>query len=293
MCLYVLLKFIYLRDMFRGTVGFEVVQLLSYWSKTLSVGLPDHLVCEKIAYGPHPKQYMMLYSPKKTDRSKPLLIYYHGGGWIFGKPELFAKKASLFTKLGYQVVMPSYRKLPQYTADEIIDDVISCTKKTLELGEHGKIHNSKEILLGGVSAGANLVSLLYFNPNILERSGLKQTQINGMFLYAPPLDLSKMKKTFVLSRYAGKPGSNRYRSANPMHHLADCKPIPILCAHGDKDAFVKFEASESFRTKYEALFPGKLQFTLIENGCHLDAASWAHSDNDLRKELVAWLNERS
>jgi len=278
--------------MFKGTVGFELAQLLSYWSKTLSVGLPDHLVSERIAYGPHPKQYTMLYSPKKLDKSKPLLIYYHGGGWIFGKPELFSKKAALFTKLGYQVIMPSYRKLPRYTADEIIDDVITCTKKVQNLRDEGKIHNQQKIILGGVSAGANLVSLLYFNPSMLERAGLEQSQIKGMFLYAPPLDLSKMKKTFVLSRYAGKPDSIRYQSANPMHYLSGCKPLPILCAHGNKDAFVTFEASESFRSKYHEMFPGNLQFTLIENGCHLDAASWAHSDNDLRKELVQWLGER-
>ena len=277
--------------MFRGTVGFELAQLLSYWGKTLSIGQPDHFVSEKIKYGRHAKQYMVLYSPKKVDKSKPLLIYYHGGGWIFGKPELFIKKAALFTKLGYQVVMPSYRKLPRYTADEIIEDVIACTQKAQGLGAEGRIYNSKEILLGGVSAGANLVSLLYFNTNMLSRSGLEQSQIKGMFLYAPPLDLSRMKKTFVLSRYAGKPGSRRYRSANPMDYLSDSKPLPILCAHGNKDAFVEFEASKSFRSKYEELFPGQLQFTLIENGCHLDAASWAHSDNDLRRELITWLEK--
>jgi len=278
-------------NMIRGTVGFEVAQLLNYWSKTLSLELPDHLVSEKIAYGLHPKQYMMLYSPKKLDKTKPLLIYYHGGGWIFGKPELFAKKASLFTQLGYQVVMPSYRKLPWYTADEIIDDVISCTKNLYELRNQGKIHNLNEIVLGGVSAGANLVSLLYFNQSMLERSGLKHDQIKSMFLYAPPLDMNKMKKTFVLARYTGKQGTTRYKSTDPMHYIENSKPLPILCAHGNKDAFVKYEASESFRSKYEELFPGQLQFTLIENGCHLDAASWAHSDNDLRKELVAWLGK--
>jgi hypothetical protein len=278
--------------MMRGTVSFEIAQLLRYWSKTLSVGLQDHMIREKIAYGPHPKQYMMLYSPKKLDKTKPLLIYYHGGGWIFGKPELFAKKASLFTKLGYQVVMPSYRKLPKYTADEIIDDVVTSTKSLQKLSDSGKINNLGEIILGGVSAGANLVALLYFNKTMYQNAGLDQSKIKGMFLFAPPLDLDKMKKTFVLSRYAGKPNSHRYRSANPIDYIEDGTPISIFCAHGDKDAFVKLAASESFRSKYDALFPGQLQFSLIENGCHLDAASWAHSNNELRRQLVAWLKEK-
>ena len=275
--------------MYRGTIPFELFQLVDYWRKTMSIGLPDGIESEKIAYGPHPKQYMMTFKPSVVDKKKPLIIYYHGGGWIFGKPELFSTKASLFTSLGYQVVMPSYRKLPKYTADEIIEDIVLCTKHLHVLKSKGKIYNLDQIILGGVSAGANLVSLLYFNKDMHREAGFQQDQFKGMFLYAPPIDLTKMKRTPVLRRYAGLPSSERFVRANPISFIEDSIPVPILCVHGNKDAMVQIESSKSFQAAYDKLYPEYLKYSEIENGCHLDSASWAHTDNDMRKELVHWL----
>lgn len=277
--------------MLRGTLVFEFGQLMSYWAKTLSSHVPAQVVVENISFGKHPKQYMMLYSPKQVNKNTPLILYYHGGGWMFGKPELFAKKAALFTSLGFQVVMPCYRKLPRYTGEHILEDVVLCTKKLLELKEVGKVHNLDKIILGGVSAGANLVALLYFNKQMHEQAGFKQDQFISMFLYAPPIDLAMMKRSPILSRYAGKIGSDLYNKLNPISFIENSKPLPILCSHGNKDAMVEIASSKSFMASYEKTHPGYMQYQIIENGCHLDSASWAHTDNELRKTLIAWLGQ--
>ncbi len=279
--------------MFRGTLPYEFYQLLGYWKKTISYTKTSFQQSEKLSFGKHSNQYLKLYSPSTPDPAKPLLIYYHGGGWIFGKPEVFIKKASLFTSLGYQVVMPCYRKVPRFHADDIIEDAKLMLKKVIELSNEGVIHNIKKIILGGVSAGANLTALIYFRKEIHEWAGITQDQFIAMFMYAPPLDLEKMRKTPVLYRYAGARDSKRFYNTSPINFIQDSHPIPILCTHGKKDALVQFAASQTFRNQYRKLYPDLLSYHELESGTHLDAASWAHTDNEMRKQLVSWLKSVS
>jgi len=292
-CVMVLLKFIYLSNMWRGTLIYELFQLTNYWRKTISISKNEKLKKEKIFFGKRASQYLMLYSPLEVDPSKPLIIYYHGGGWIFGKPELFSKKAELFTSLGYQVVMPCYRKVPVYTSVQIIEDVEMMMQSLHGLQDEGKIANLDRIILGGVSAGANLVSLLYFRKKMHELANFSQEQFCGIFLFAPPIDLDKMYHTPVLYRYAGARDSQQFRDANPILYLKGSKPIPILCMHGNKDAMVQFASSQSFKESFDLYFPNQLEYHVLQNSTHLDAASWAHTDNDLRKKLVAWMDKVS
>lgn len=279
--------------MLKGTLFYELYQLIGYWKKTKSRTTMQEVLSEKVYYGEHSSQYLIIYSPRQVDPEKPLIIYYHGGGWIFGNPDLFVKKASLFTSLGYQVIMPCYRKVPIFHADHILEDVKLMLGTVKELAEQKKISTLDKIILGGVSAGANLVALIYFQNQLREKAGFTQDQFCGMFLYAPPLDLSKMKSTPVLYRFAGSKDSERFRRASPILHIKDSLPIPILCIHGKLDALVQFDASQTFRSQYEELHPGFLEYVTLEDASHIDAASWAHTDDDLRKGLVQWLDKVS
>jgi len=279
--------------MLKGTLVYELFQLMGYWRKTMSRTSVSTQTSEKIHFGKHASQYLVIYSPANPDPNKPLIIYYHGGGWMFGKPEVFIKKALLFTSLGYQVVMPCYRKVPRFHSDHILEDARLMLEKLLSLKAQGFVMNLDNIILGGVSAGANLAALIYFRKKLHEAAGYVQNQFKAMFLYAPPMDLSKMKKTPVLYRFAGATKSDQFRRASPINYIDDSLPIPILCTHGKLDALVQFEASQSFRHQYEALHPNFLKYYELENATHLDAASWAHTDNEMRKQLLSWLEKVS
>lgn len=279
--------------MLKGTLIYEFYQIMAYWKKTRALTAADRVINEKISYGDHPSQYLVLYSPVMVDPHKPLIIYYHGGGWIFGKPDFFVKKAALFTNLGYQVVMPCYRKVPRYNADHILEDLSLMLDKLHVLATESKIQCIDKIILGGISAGANLAALIYFQSELLKKSKFTQENFSGMFLYAPPLDLSQMKSTPVLYRYAGRQNSNRFNSASPIQHLKGSLPIPILCVHGKLDALVQYNASYSFQTQFEKLHPGYMEYTTLADASHLDTAAWAHTDNAMRKQLVAWLQKIS
>lgn len=275
--------------MIKGTVLYELFKLNGYWYKTLSTKAFNHKI-SRLQYGKHAKQYLIHFEPTIRDESKPLIIYYHGGGWVFGKPEIFSKKASIFTNLGYDFIIPCYRKVPFYNSEDVRQD-LDLTLKFLKSYIQKKNLANNKIILGGTSAGGNLVALMYLQKKKLAECGFQQSDFKGIFLTAPPLDLFQMKSSSILRIYAGKKGSDQYKESSPLSFLNGADPIKILSIHGKKDGLVKFEASQSFLNKYSEMHPGHLENVCLEDLGHIDAASWAHTDNFLRKLLIKWLDE--
>ncbi len=62
-----------------------------------------------IPYGPHPLQRMDVYCPTGFDRSTPVAFLIHGGGFIAGMKEDFARQARLMCDEGFIVVNISHR----------------------------------------------------------------------------------------------------------------------------------------------------------------------------------------
>ncbi len=273
--------------MFKGTALYEIFSMTGYWYKTFSTKTQNQIIT-KYCFGSDPKQYFLLYAPLEIDPTKPLILYYHGGGWLFGKPEIFAKKAAIFNKLGYQVIIPSYRKLPRYNYTHMREDLNLSLKKLQQLKKDGSLVFDK-IILGGTSAGGHLVSLIYYHKAILEKYGFKQEDFIGLFLTAPPLDLSQMKHSPVLSLLAGKRSKQKFHDASPINYLSESAPIKIFCIHGTKDGLVQFKASETFLNHFEKKFPTLLTRINLKNYGHIQSASWAHTDNYLRQELIKFI----
>jgi acetyl esterase/lipase len=54
------------------------------------------------------------YRPDSAKNS-PLLVYYHGGGWVFGPPEAWEQGFATLTKeLNFVVVSVDYRVAPEH-----------------------------------------------------------------------------------------------------------------------------------------------------------------------------------
>jgi len=153
---------------------------------------------QKYIFGKHRKQYLCWFEPKKVTK-KHLIIFYHGGGWTFGKPEVFSDRAKLFAEEGYQVIMPSHRKLPFNNYTEIRADLILTLKKVYEIMQTKNILD-KKIILGGMSSGGNLAALLFLDHSLLENTGFTPTHFVSAFLCGAPLSLADMTESFLLTK---------------------------------------------------------------------------------------------
>jgi len=242
---------------------------------------------QKYTFGPHKQQYLCWFEPKKITQDQ-IIIFYHGGGWTFGTPELFSDRAKLFGELGYPVVMPSHRKLPLYGYKEIREDLILTLKKMYEiLKANGWLH--KKIILSGMSSGGNLAGLLLLDHSLLKDTGFSKTDFVGAMFCGAPLNLNGMTDSFVLAKYAGKRTDKSFKYASPMYHLPSKMNKPILVIHGTEDGLVNYQSTADFIEKLALLNKAKTNFYSIPKGSHLKAVSWAYEDNEVRKKIIGWL----
>ncbi len=243
----------------------------------------------KIKYGRHFRQYFYLYEPLDSNTSKNnVIVYFHGGGWQFAKPEAFAANAQSWVDEGYAVFMPSHRRIPFFDYYDMREDLnLILEKVQLVMKEKGLVEQG--IILGGMSSGGNLAALVLYDRMALENINLNQDLFSGLFLFGAPLNLELMRPSPPIWFYAGKTGSPKFQKANPINYLKKNESVPVLGIHGTKDGLVEYKSASSFFDKLETINPEIIQFLQLENGTHLEAAGWSFMDNEVRPTLFEWL----
>lgn len=275
----------------RGTILHEVLHLPAYWLQLYRLDTRN-LQPEKIQYGQHPRQYFIFVPPPTGSKApEKLIIYFHGGGWKFGRPENFTSFALPFQEEGLPVVLPSIRRTPGHNYYGMREDLSNMLLAVLALQQRYGWKN-QQIVLGGMSAGGNLAALLYFDEEALQPFGLTPgTLFQGLFVCGAPLDLAKMRQTPVLRAYAGKRNSDQFQAANPVTYLNKSELRPVLCIHGDADGMVAYSSACSFCEHFSRRAPNSIRFIPLSRGTHLDAASWSHSAPELKREILSWMKK--
>ena len=107
------------------------------------------------AAGPIPAR---LYTPADSPVAGPLLVYFHGGGWVIGDLETHdghCRRLAAFS--GAQVLAVDYRLAPEHPFPAGHDDALAATRWAFaHAGELGV--DPMRIGVGGDSAGGNLAA---------------------------------------------------------------------------------------------------------------------------------------
>lgn len=245
---------------------------------------------KKHPFGKHRKQYLCWFEPAKVTKDH-IIIFYHGGGWTFGKPEVFSDRAKLFAEKGYHVIMPSHRKLPLNSYPEIREDLMLTLKKVYEvMREKDLLH--KKIILGGMSSGGNLAALLLLDHSLLENTPFTPAHFSSAFLCGAPVNLSGMTDSFLLTNYAGKKERATFKKASPINFIPTSFSKQLLIVHGTEDGLVNYQSTADFVEKLGKVSNSPIDFYTIPGGSHLQAVSWAYEDNAVRRKILAWLNSQ-
>lgn len=103
-----------------------------------------------------------VFSPKQL-RSAETILFFHGGGWVFGDIDSYTKVcADLANETGRQVMSVDYRRAPEYPFPYALEDCYRAARE-LFLNITPSETAGDRIILMGDSAGGNLaaaVSLL-------------------------------------------------------------------------------------------------------------------------------------
>ena len=114
------------------------------------------------ASGPHGSIPVRLYRPlgSKETEILPVLVYYHGGGWVIGDLDTHDTLCrELANGAGCAVVAVDYRMGPEHRFPAAVDDCIAATRWVR--AHAAELHlDAARLAVGGDSAGGNLAAVV-------------------------------------------------------------------------------------------------------------------------------------
>ena len=117
-------------------------------------------VTDRLFAGPSGEVKLRIYRPHSLSTPAPVLVYFHGGGWVVGNLESHDHLCRyLAAKSGVVVVAVDYRLAPEHKFPAAYEDCLAATRwvaaNALELDV-----DAKRIAVGGDSAGGSLAATI-------------------------------------------------------------------------------------------------------------------------------------
>ncbi len=136
---------------------------------------------------PHGAIPVRVYKPQTLPKADlaPVLIYYHGGGWVIGdldSHDVVCKEIA--TKASLVVIAVDYRLAPEHKFPAAVDDCIAATEWAARNASKLGIDADK-LFVGGDSAGGNLAAVVSMHAR--DNNG---PRIKGQVLVYPVTDLA-------------------------------------------------------------------------------------------------------
>ena len=108
-------------------------------------------------------------TPRLASTTLPVILYLHGGGWVFGDWRTHARLArQLALDCAAAVVLPSYSRAPEARYPRAIEECATVARWILEQGvEHGL--DPERLAVTGDDVGANLAIALCLRDDLRSR----------------------------------------------------------------------------------------------------------------------------
>ena len=202
-----------------------------------------------------------IYSPlKKIYKKSPVILYVHGGSWVYGDkslPSALTPVLDTFREQGYTIISTSYELMKN---EENFSKQVSDVKDTIRwIYKNASQYNidTNEIGLFGISSGAHLSLMAAYSDDsdFIDDEELKDYPCNIKYLidFAGPTDLSLLNTTdlnFDLSKIFSSISDKEktIQEFNPINYVDSDIPETLII-HSKSDNLVPFESSEELSEK--------------------------------------------
>ncbi len=187
-----------------------------------------------------------IYTPRNVAGPLPVIVYYHGGGWVIGSPEVYEYSTlALAEEVGAVVVSVDYRLSPEFKFPTAHEDAYSAYEwvKNNAAQING---NPSKVAVAGESAGGNMaitVSMmardrgLALPTHILSVFPVANNDLNtpSYNQYANAKPLNRPLVQYFVANYFNSPadGDSPLISLVDVANLNGLPPVTIIAAEID------------------------------------------------------------
>ncbi|HEX6420572.1 MAG TPA: alpha/beta hydrolase [Acidimicrobiales bacterium] len=117
-------------------------------------------VTERVVPGPGGDIPVRVYVPTREPGPRPVLVYFHGGGWVIGSLDTHDRTVrALAAGSGATVVSVGYRLAPEHPFPAAVEDALAAVRWVAANAAHLHVDPSR-LAVGGDSAGGNLAAVV-------------------------------------------------------------------------------------------------------------------------------------
>ena len=148
-----------------------------------------------VAYGAHPRQRYDVYAPIRVSTRLPMLVFFYGGGWSEGEKKNYVWMGYALAALGYVVIVPDYRLVPEVLYPEFLKDCACAVRHAVSQAKDYSADASRLALMGH-SAGAYNAAMLTLDPSYLgDRKISALVGVSGPYDFYP-FDVKASRDSF-------------------------------------------------------------------------------------------------
>lgn len=223
----------------------------------------------------------------------PLIVFFHGGGWIFGNIEFYSYYCSrLSAATGARILFVDYRLAPKFKFPIPVEDCYSTLKWAYAGARYWRVDPDRIYIMGD-GAGGNLAAVV--SRLARDRKG---PNIAGQILFYPLTDarmrtasyemyhttpsMNKSEIAYYVNQYMNEPKDILDSMFSPLlaKDHSRLPPTLIICAEKDplRDDGVLYAdalASADTPTKYlevESAYHGFANFPKVKGSCEAISA---------------------
>lgn len=148
-------------------------------------------------YGDNPRQTLDVYTPDVANGSQnswPIIVFFYGGGWDSGSKEIYTWAGRALAALGYVVIIPDYRIVPEVVYPAFLDDCAMAVNYAYQHA-HGWGGDKDRLVLMGHSAGAYNAAMLALDARFKMPKLSAVVGISGPYDFYP-FDVPAAKAAF-------------------------------------------------------------------------------------------------
>lgn len=189
---------------------------------------------------------VVIYTPNGASPTAPVIVYYHGGGWVIGSPEVYEYSTlALAQNTGAVVVSVDYRLAPENKFPTAHEDAYAAYKWVKE-NAAAIGGNPAKVAVAGESAGGNMavtVSMMARDRGLglpVHILSVFPVANNDLFSpsynqYANAVPLSRPLVQWFVDKYFNTPadGDSPLISLTDMANLSGLPPTTIIGAEID------------------------------------------------------------